>query len=652
MRQLLKSTKVKVVLSVMVFALILGFGSGMVSSDPKPGVATADNDGHDHGAEGEKDHQQLYICPMMCIDPQPKPGRCPVCSMDLVPMPADMAGDRGVAEIKLSEGMQKIAQIETAAVRTGFAEFDLRLSGKVGFDETGEKVISAWAPGRLERVYVDSSGTFVRKGEPLVDIYSKKLNSEKAIYLSTLNDKARNGVSKERRKELNRARLRLMGLTDAQIDGMEKRKDISYTEQILSPITGTVISKQVREGMYVDEGQNLYTIADLSQVWVMLDVYESDLPFIRYGQKAEVVAPALGNLKFAGMVTFIDPVLNDMTRTTRIRIQVKNTELKLKPNMLVRANIKVRIGAEGRVVGAPELEGKWICPRHPEVISDTAGVCDKSGLKLKPVEELGYDLSDKAEPAVLAPASSILFTGKRGYAYVADPAVPGKFKGVEVELGPKAGGYYVIKSGLKKNDKVAVNGAFRIDSAMQLSGRPSMMSESGAEQIAAKAKGETRIVKPASKFRSELRKLLDDYFALQRALGSDDMGEAKKAQEQLLQAVQVFGKLPTDDLDKQQKDEVTQVVAGISGALEKSVKSDDIEYVRKEFKTISSEIEKLVRRHGPFDDLDIYYVFCPMAFKDTGAYWMQTDKTVHNPYEGKRMRKCGFIREQLSTAGK
>lgn len=617
---------------------------------------------------------QLYICPMNDTPPKSQPGNCPVCGMELVPMPEDMAhGDSSLPVLAMTESARKLAEVEVAPVRRGFAQVELRLAGKVGYDETRERVISAWVPGRLEKVFVDNTGTIVNKGEPLVEIYSQKLNGEKAIYLSTLKDKPLSSESPERRKQLNRARLTLLGLTSEQIDEIEQRREMKYTELLLAPIAGTVVEKNAKEGMYVDEGQALYKVADLTRVWVWLEAYESDLPFLRYGQQAQITVPAFDNETFSGMVSFIDPVLNDMTRTARVRVQVENKDLQLKPNMLVRAMIQALVGEDGGIVPPERLRGKWICPRHPEVIRDAPGRCEESGLALLSTEALGYVTRAEPKPALLVPASAVLLTGKRGYVYREERNDgQASFNGVEVELGPRAGGDYVIRSGLKEGDLVAVNGAFRIDSALQLGNRPSMMrppaaTTGGAQEGPAASASQVMAMKPVAAvaatsaagsssapvalgvvpegFRARLAEVVRQYLRIQRALGDDDPARALTevaALTKLCDAVEPTG------LSAEQAAHWAGAQRRIRELAAAYAKSADIEQQRTVFVPLSAVMEDLTRAAGELPGLTIYRAFCPMAFGNNGAYWLQDGKTIHNPYEGKRMLKCGSLKEQLT----
>ncbi len=694
---------------LLALAFWAGRGTGTHSSAGGGRMAAAPN----ATAAGKPEKVRLYVCPMNDTPPKTEPGNCPVCGMTLVPMPEDAAGgDNSLPVLALTESARKLSEVEVAPVRRGFAQVDLRLAGKVGYDETRERVISAWVPGRLEKVLVDNTGTLVNKGEPLVEIYSQKLNGEKAIYLSTLKDKPQGGEGPERRKQLNRARLTLLGLTNEQIDELEQRPVMKYTELLLSPISGTVVEKNAKEGMYVNEGEALYKVADLTRVWVWLEAYESDLPFIRFGQEAKITVPAYDNETFSGMVSFVEPVLNDQTRTARVRVQVENSELKLKPNMLVRAVIQTLVGEEGGIVPPERLRGKWVCPRHPEVIRNAPGRCEESGLALLSTEALGYVTRSLPKPALLVPAGAVLLTGKRGYVY-RESRSDGQvvFTGVEVELGPRAGADYVIRSGLNEGDLVAVNGAFRIDSALQLTNRPSMMRPAvqqsqvaGGMPVAKPVAAAPAPVVPAAKavttaensmdgmgamnstdsmgkpsgkpvaaggvdstlaapgasasgalhsghgtlpepFRNQLTEVMKQYLKIQRALGDDD---APRAQQEVGALAQLCVKVDPAGLAPDQLTHWQAAAGRIAELAAAYVKGKDIEEQRTVFVPLSAVMEDLARAAGTLPGLEIYRAFCPMAFGNNGAYWLQDGKLIHNPYEGKRMLKCGSIKEQIT----
>ncbi|MHC4126101.1 MAG: efflux RND transporter periplasmic adaptor subunit, partial [Planctomycetota bacterium] len=249
---------------------------------------------------------------------------------------------------------------------------------------------------------------------------------------------------------------------------------------IYAPIGGIVIDKHVTEGTYVQTGTKIYTIADLSQLWVQLDAYESDMMWIRYGQEVEFTTQAIPGEVFKGRISFISPTVDARTRTIKVRLNVSNPEEKLKPEMFVRAVVRSKIASGAKVMDA-DMAGKWICPMHPSVVKDSAGICDICRMDLVTTESLGFikaELSDQG-PLVIG-ATAVLITGKRAVVYVQKPGTEKPtFEGREVILGPRAGDYYLVKEGLSEGEVVVTKGNFKIDSALQIQAKPSMMNPEG-----------------------------------------------------------------------------------------------------------------------------------------------------------------------------
>ena len=232
--------------------------------------------------------------------------------------------------------------------------------------------------------------------------------------------------------------------------------------------------------MYVTTGTPIYTVADLSEVWVKLDAYESDLPWIRYGQEVTFSAEAHPGETFKGWISFIDPMLDPKTRTVKVRVNVSNPDGRLKPEMFVRAVVQSQVVREGMVMD-PNMAGQWVCPMHPSVVRAEAGTCDICGMDLVTTESLGYVAADEAgQPPLVIPASAPLITGRRAVVYVEKPeSEHPTFEGREVVLGPRAGDYYIVESGLSEGQRVVTKGNFKIDSALQIQAKPSMMNPGG-----------------------------------------------------------------------------------------------------------------------------------------------------------------------------
>ncbi|MBU4366975.1 MAG: efflux RND transporter periplasmic adaptor subunit, partial [Verrucomicrobia bacterium] len=433
---------------------------------------------------------EIWTCSMHPQFKLPKAGKCPICGMDLIPL--DMGKDdmgAGLRELSVSKNAAARMEIQTAPVQRKFVAAEVRMVGKVDYDETRVSYITAWVPGRLDRLFVDYTGVPVKKGDHMVYLYSPELlgaqeellQAVKAVKELEKSDVTVVRKTTEATVEAVREKLRLWGLTPEQIKKIEQRGKADDHMTIYSPVGGIVIHKNAKEGMYVQTGSRIYTIADLSGVWVLLDAYESDLVWLRYGQAVEFTAESYPGEVFKGTIAFIDPVLNQATRTVNVRVNVANPELKLKPGMFLRAVARANVASSGKVMD-PDLAGKWICPMHPEVVHDSEGTCEVCGMPLVRTESLGY-VGKKPTPAdapLVIPATAPLITGTRAIVYV---SVPGKdrptYEGREILLGPRAGDYYLVRRGLQEGDQVVTRGNFKLDAELQIRAKPSMMTPEG-----------------------------------------------------------------------------------------------------------------------------------------------------------------------------
>lgn len=464
--------------ALLVVLVIAAFGLGFILRGPA--ATSGDMESHDHSEMEEG--PTTWTCSMHPQVRQSKPGKCPYCFMDLIPL---KESDIGEMRIEFSEAAKKLMQIETSPVERKFVTAKIRMVGKIDYDETRLKNISAWVPGRIDRLYVDYTGIRVSKDDHMVYLYSPELLSAQAELLQAvkaaenINTISSELITNSTRATLDAARekLRLLGLKPEQIADIEKTGKPLDHLTIYAPIGGVVIEKHAAEGMYVQTGTKIYTIADLLRLWVKLDAYESDMMWIRYGQEVEFTTEAYPGEIFKGRISFIDPVLNNKTRTIKLRVNVENPDGKLKPGMFVRAVVSSRI-AQGGMVMDEQMAGKWICPMHPDIVKATAGTCDICGMDLVTAESLGYVKAGIAEEASLVvPASAVLITGKRAVVYVQLPDIEKPtYEGREIILGPRAGDYYLVESGLNEGEIVVTNGNFKIDSEMQLRAKPSMMN--------------------------------------------------------------------------------------------------------------------------------------------------------------------------------
>ncbi|MEM7516088.1 MAG: efflux RND transporter periplasmic adaptor subunit, partial [Planctomycetota bacterium] len=487
------------------------------------------------GAKSNEAPASTWYCPMHPQIKLPDPGLCPICHMDLVVLEA--GGDEGPRELVMSEAAKVLAEVETAPVRRRYVTRPVRMVGKLDFDETAVRTISARVAGRLDRLYVDYTGVPVQEGDHLVRLYSPELSTAQEELLAArarLEGTAGEaseflGSSNRRAYETSREKLVLLGLSEAQVDELEERGMAEDYVLIRSTVSGVVTKKMLDEGAYVQTGTPIYSIANLESLWVRLDAYEQDLRWLRFGQPVSLEIEALPGETLEGRISYIAPFIDEATRTAKVRVNLDGQGGRLKPGMFVRAIVMSRLGAEGRVLD-PYLAGKWVSPMHPEIVKDEPGQCDVCGMDLVRAEELGLVEAgpDEIEAPLVVPASAVLVTGRRAVAYV---ELAGRdrptYEGREVQLGPRAGDEFIVQSGLEEGERVVVHGAFRIDSAMQIQAKPSMMSlgrsKDGVLSLQEKL------------FCESLGALFESYLALQTALADDEFTSAQEAAERLEQ---------------------------------------------------------------------------------------------------------------------
>lgn len=615
-----------------------------------------------------------YACAMNCLPPLPQPGKCPICGMDLVAVYDDVedSTDDSPRRLALSPSAKALAEIETSPVERRWVENDVRMVGFVDHNESRLSYVTAYIGGRLDRMFVDYTGITVNAGDHMVTIYSPELltaqeellqakgalESMRESSLASVRDSSRTAL------EAARERLRLWGLTAEQIRAIEERGERTDHVTIYAPIGGVVIAKLVQEGAYVMTGERLYTIADLGHLWVKLRAYESDLPWLRYGQDIAFATEAYPGREFHGRISFIDPVLDEMTRTVGVRVNVDNPDGMLKPGMFVRAQAKSRLARGGRVI-EPELAGKWISPMHPEIVKDGPGECDVCGMDLVPAEELGFVAAVEETAPVVIPATAPLITGKRAVVYVeVAGAERPTYEGREVSLGPRAGDFYLVADGLEEGERVVTRGAFKIDSSLQIRTRPSMMnpqggrSATGHEQHGAAAPVDehgahspaTRptAAQPASvpvEFTASLAPLFEAYFATQEALADDDFERGRAGFEQLHRAVDA---LEAPD-EAHGLEDCLSALGELHESVEKGHAAADIATARQAFQPLSNALIRVQEIAGHTGDGAHYLVHCPMAFGFTGADWLQRSPEVRNPYFGDEMLTCGVVRRTFEA---
>ncbi|CUS94387.1 efflux RND transporter periplasmic adaptor subunit [Candidatus Kryptonium thompsonii] len=350
-----------------------------------------------------------------------KPGKAPDCGMDLVPVyEGEEESEPGIIRIDLAI-VQNIG-VKIEPVKRMRLTKTIRTVGRVDYNETKITVLTTKISGWIEKLYVDYTGKFVRKGEPLFEVYSPELVTAQEEYLRAISYRESVSGSKDSYiieganllVESARKRLLYWDISEEQIKELENTKQVRKTLVFYSPVDGVVVEKNVFLGTKVAQGMTLMRIADLSTVWIYADVYEYELPWVKVGEEAEVELSYIPGKVLKGKVVYVYPFLQPETRTVKVRLEFENPGYLLKPDMYVNVNIKSKVAIDALVV----------------------------------------------------PEQSVIRTGKRDIVVAALGG--GRFKSIDVKLGVLADGYYQVLEGLHENQNIVTSSHFLIDSESNL----------------------------------------------------------------------------------------------------------------------------------------------------------------------------------------
>jgi Cu(I)/Ag(I) efflux system membrane fusion protein len=583
-----------------------------------------------------------WTCSMHPAIQAPTEGDCPICGMDLIPLEA--GGGEGATgmdrTLRLDPGQKAMAGIRTVPVVRRPASHELRLVGKLAVDETELATLSAWVGGRLDRLYVDYTGLVVRTGDHMAEIYSPQLFHAQEELILAVESARRFGESADASLQrishstvvAARKKLTLYGLTEEQMEDIVARGEPSEQITLKAPMGGTVIKRHAVEGQYVAEGDPLYVIADLDHLWLELDAYESDLPWLRFGQEVAFEVDAWPGEIFQGTVSFLDPVLDPVTRTVHVRVQVDNEDGRLRPEMYARAKVLSTVDQLGHPT-AVDLSGKWQCPMHPEFIADGAGECAICDMALETAESLGHVPPEPGEPPLLIPASAPLLTGDRAVVFVELAGAGGDgatvFEAREIELGPRAEDFFVVRRGLEEGDLVVARGAFVLDSEMQLRGQPSMMAAQDPGPVAEREES-------TPEQRAHIGAMLVAAVDWGEALASDDLPATQRE-------ITHMKELLATALDAPAPGPMAEAVVLLSASTAAAAREVTLDGVRVHYERLQAPLLGLATRYGYAGlEREVAIFHCPMAFGDTGADWFDwRDDGTRNPYFGASMLRCG-----------
>lgn len=573
------------------------------------------------GGSGDagKDEQQhsveitaetTWTCSMHPQIRQNEPGDCPICGMDLIPLDNDETGEIDPMAIAMSPTAMQLANVSTAFVGKMNPVKQVRLNGKVQTDERLLYSQSSHIPGRIEKLSVNFTGEFVNIGQTVASIYSPDLVTAQEELLEAQK------IMETQPQLFNAAKEKLKNwkLTDNQIEEILESGKIKAEFPVQADVSGYVTKKIINLGDYVRKGETIYEIADLSKVWVLFDVYESDMTWIKKGDKVNFSIASLPGESFEGIISYLDPVIDPKTRVARARVEYSNSGGKLKPEMFASGVVEARLARKSN--------------------------------------------------SLVVPKTAVMWTGKRSLVYIKNNSDAGvSFNMREVTLGPSLGDSYIIESGLQEGEEIAVSGTFSIDAAAQLAGKPSMMSPDGGPVMTGHNHGGTDMegsesieenkVKPKAvllkslsvdkQAKQALQPMYASYLKWKDALTNDDFAEAQKMATNMKSALD---KIDMSLFKGDAHNAWMDYQGSLSNDLEHVQHFSDIEQLRKAFQTVSSNMVEMTSAFTPLA-VTIYVQHCPMADNNKGADWLSTEKEIKNPYFGDSMLTCGEVTREI-----
>lgn len=380
----------------------------------------------------------IWTCSMHPEIQSDEPGLCPLCNMDLTPMEADTEGfDPNL--FQLSERALALADVQTLRIYSGKADnMSMQLTGTIQATDAANKTQSAYVSGRIERLFVNTTGQIVNQGQVLAHIYAPDLLAAQKELLSTHKRKDQNpGLYNAVRNKLKQWKM-----TDAQIDAVISSNEAQAIVPIYAMNSGELIERFVSEGSYVEAGESLFEIADLSKVWAVLNLPESQVNQLKEGDEIQLQHAVKGD--FSAKISQIHAFMDPNTRSVEVRAEIPNADRSLKPGMLVKAKVESSLDA---------TENLWV------------------------------------------PKSAVLWTGKKSVIYIVHREQGQMaFEMREVELGTASTDQYEITDGLADGEEVVVYGTFTIDAAAQLQGRESMMNRLASLKISLSDEDKEKLV--------------------------------------------------------------------------------------------------------------------------------------------------------------
>ncbi len=528
--------------------------------------------------------EELFICSMHPHIKQEEPGNCPICGMELVSVTAENSTFNS-DELVMSPVAVKLAEIATTKVQKQSAIKEIPLAGKVSINQNKSSAITSHVSGRIIELYIAFDGAYVEAGQRVASIYSPELIAAQQELFETAKYKEQNAVLYEAAKR----KLELWELPTSTIKQIETGNTIMESIDIYSPVSGFVQQVNVQPQQHVASGSIMYQVVDLSSVWVMFDVYESDIANVNVGQHITFRVSSIQGKVFKGVIDFIDPIIQNAVRSSRVRVQIDNSQHQLKPNMLAEGIVKAPIGKEKQV---------------------------------------------------LIPRSAIMWTGNRSIVFLKKQGVQKPtFLAKEITLGTRVGNQYVVLEGVNEGDEIVSNGTFKLDSAAQLADKLSMMNRDRPKKNKGSAQNFDEIQSSLFVNEEHLDSLILNYMKITAALAADDYDSAKLMLLSFEKQVYAYSENPTQQTKEDTFNALVVAVAEANNAT-------TIKELRMAFIEITNQLYTAVK-NIEYDNDTLYVQFCPMFDNGSGGRWLSLEKNIKNPYFGLAMLTCGNTLEVI-----
>jgi len=549
-------------------------------------IFSSPNQNEDEHESHEEHEEEIWTCSMHPQIRQNQPGDCPLCGMDLIPLESTSVNP---LVLEMTEEAVQLAHIQTTIVGSDqMLTSSLQVSGKIEADETTSASLTSHIPGRIEKLYISFTGERVYEGQKIATIYSPKLITAQKELLESY--KMKDEQPKLYEASVNK--LKNWKITDDQINEIIELQVVKENFDIYADYSGVVQKRLVSVGDHLGEGEVLFDIQNLSKLWVVFDVYEKDLELIKLGNLVTFTTPSISGKTFQSKVSFIDPVINPMTRTAKIRVDISNQDNLLKPEMFV----------NGEIFSANE-----------------------------------------SEMNVTVPKSAVLWTGQRSVVYVKVPelSIP-SFEFREVLLGQSLGDKYQVIDGLIVGEEVVTHGAFVIDASAQLNNQTSMMNRLIPGATDANYLPDYTGTTP-SELKKQFQNLIEEYITIKDALVESKSNDAQANSNKLLSTL---NEIQMGLLSGQEHKYWMEQSKIIKVQADHIRNESDLEIQRDYFSELSLAIVNMTKVFGVFNKI-YYEQYCPMANDGNGAYWLSKEETIQNPYYGEKMLKCGEVKNLI-----